>query len=440
MLVLALARPAAAVEPDPTTAARQHFERGYAAAQRGELEVAVTEFERAYATSPNPSVLFNLGQAYASAGRPAEAVETLRRYLELGGDAISADRRALVESLVEYHSRDLAELVLDVAPAGAEVSVDGRVVGVAPFAKPLVVARGAHVVVARLAGHEPRVQTVKMSAKERVSLRVALAPPAPSARLRLTCPVPDVTVALDGRPVGRTPLATSIAAAPGSRVLELARPGYVPVRRALELRPGEDTSTSCALRATRPDRSFARLALTHPAGTRAILDELPFTGQPIPPGRHRLVVTGPGFEPAERALALPAGTVSRVTVLPPPSGDVASRELAERGSTQRFVAYVAAGTGLALGATALGIYLYNNGKYAAWQRDSRAFTRDYARDPRTAPPERLDALLAGERSIRNRDALALGAGVLGGALLSAAVGLYVTALPSEPALTVTGSF
>jgi hypothetical protein len=402
--------------------------------------VAVTEFERAYATSPNPSVLFNLGQAYASAGRAVEAVETLRRYLELGGAAVAADRRTLVESLIEYHSRSLAELVLDVTPAGAEASVDGRVVGIAPFTRPLRVVRGARVLVVRLAGHQPYVQPLELRSGERVSVRVALTPGAPSARLRVTCPIPDVAVTLDGRPMGRTPLTTAIAAMPGTRVLELARPGYVTERRTLELRAGDDTATPCALRATAPDRSFARLALTHPTGTRATLDDRPFTGHPIPPGRHRLVVSGPGFDRVERAVTLPAATVSRLTVLPPPSGDVASRELTERASTQRVVAYVAGGTGIALGATALGLYLYNNGKYAAWQRDSEAFTRDYARDPRTAPPERLDALLAGERSIRNRDALALGAGVLGGALLSAAVGLYVTALPNEPALTVTGSF
>jgi hypothetical protein len=437
-LAFTLARPAAAADSEPTVLARQHFERGYAAAQRGELELAVLEFERAYAARPNASVLFNLGQAYASAGRAAEAVSTLKRYLELSGSNVPPDRRALVDSLIEYHSRALGEVQLDVSPAGAEVTLDGRSVGLAPFAEPLKVLRGTHVLVATLEGHERHVQSFELKANERVPLEVSLVRSAPSARVRVTCAVPDVDVSLDGRRVGRTPLQAAIATLPGARVLELGRAGYFTERRTLELRAGGDAEIPCTLRATAPTPSFARLALTHPAGTRATLDERPFTGQPVPAGRHRLVVSGPGFERVERMVTLPSGGVTTLSVLPPVAGVAASRELAERGTTQRVVSYVLGGTGLALGATALGLFVYNNGEYERWQRDGTAFTRDYARDPRLAPPERLDALLADEREIRNRDALAIGAGALGGALVAGAVGLYLTAGSSEPALTITG--
>lgn len=437
-LLLALARAAPAAEPNATALARQHFERGYAAAQRGELEVAVAEFEGAYAASPNSSVLFNLGQAYASAGRAVDAVQTLERYLELGGTAIPAERRTQVEALITYHSRSLGDLALEVAPAGAEVTLDGRNVGTAPFAAPLRVPRGTHTVVVTLPGYERRLESFEARAGERAALRIELVPIAPSARLRVTCAVPDVAVALDGSVIGRTPLRAPVAALPGPRVLELERAGYVTERRTLELPPGGDAEVTCGLRPTRPTAAFARLSLTHPIGTLPSLDGQPFAGQAVPPGRHRLVVTGSGFERSERTVTLAPGAVTRLTVVPHRSGSVASRELEQRGDTQRVVSYVFGGAGLALVGTALGLFIYNNGQHAEWEEDSAAFKQAYAADPTQASLTRLDALLVEERAIRNRDALALGAGVLGGALLCTAFGLYLTAPAGEPSLTVTG--
>jgi tetratricopeptide (TPR) repeat protein len=428
---------ASAADGDATVVARQHFERGYAAAQRGELELAVTEFERAYAASPNPSVLFNLGQAYASAGRPAEAVETLERYLKLAGDSIPSDRRALVNELIAYHSRTLGEIMLDVSPPGAEVTLDDRSLGAAPFARPVRVIRGRHTVVVSKSGYERHVDSLAVDAGARLSFQFTLEPIPPSARLRVSCVLPDVAVAIDGRTVGRTPL-RALAAIPGAHELELSRPGYVTLRRTLTLRAGEDAETPCELRPAPKTSAFARLVLNHPAGTSAWLDGQSFEGQAVPAGRHHLLVAGPGFERTESAVNLAPGVVSEVTILPSPAGAAASEELTERKRTQRIVAYAAGGAGLALGATAIALFVYNNRAYADWQKESDEFTRDYAEDPALAPPERLDALLADERAIRNRDALAVGAGVLGGALLAAGVVLYVTARPTEPTLKVTG--
>ena len=76
--VLCVAGAARAQEaPNPSEAAR-HFDRGYLLAQQGSLEAAIAEFKQAYALSPHPSVLYNLGQAYAASGRAVEAVQTLR--------------------------------------------------------------------------------------------------------------------------------------------------------------------------------------------------------------------------------------------------------------------------------------------------------------------------------------------------------------------------
>src|SRR5262245_35959210 len=57
--------------------AKLHFDRGLEEAHDGNLDVAVAEFEKSLAFQSHPTVLFNLGEAYAALGRPVEAVDRL---------------------------------------------------------------------------------------------------------------------------------------------------------------------------------------------------------------------------------------------------------------------------------------------------------------------------------------------------------------------------
>ncbi len=78
-LVAAFAVPASA---DVRTEARRHFRRGMDLVTRGQLEAGILELEVAYRTLPHPNVLYNIGRAYAEAGRYSEAIEHFERYLE----------------------------------------------------------------------------------------------------------------------------------------------------------------------------------------------------------------------------------------------------------------------------------------------------------------------------------------------------------------------
>ncbi|HJL00164.1 MAG TPA: TonB-dependent receptor [Polyangiaceae bacterium LLY-WYZ-15_(1-7)] len=66
---------------DVRTEARRHFRRGMQLIADGSLDEGIEELELAYETLPHPNVLYNIGRAYAEAGRYQDALEYFERYL-----------------------------------------------------------------------------------------------------------------------------------------------------------------------------------------------------------------------------------------------------------------------------------------------------------------------------------------------------------------------
>jgi len=170
-----LASPAPAAHAQSADdAARQHFERGYEAAQKGSFEQAIEEFKLAYAASPNFSVLFNLGQAYGAAGRPVQAARTLARYLTIGGAAVDAEQRRTAQELIAYYRRRIGSIRIGALPAGALVALDGEELGSAPFGEPIEAAAGRHALTVRAVGYQPFVASFDVSAGQITSVDPAL--------------------------------------------------------------------------------------------------------------------------------------------------------------------------------------------------------------------------------------------------------------------------
>lgn len=155
--------------------ASRHFERGYLLAQQGSLEAAIDEFNQAYTLQPHPSVLYNLGQAYAASGRAVEAVETLSRFLEQA-PAADGERRAQAAALMEYQAQRIGVVSLTVTPDDTSISVDGVARGRSPLAKPLELVAGSHALVLARPGYQTRVETVQVVGKAQLGLALVLQP------------------------------------------------------------------------------------------------------------------------------------------------------------------------------------------------------------------------------------------------------------------------
>lgn len=439
-LVVAAHVASAARADDHAADAKRHYARGVELVRDSLYAEAAVEFEAAYRAKPHFAVLYNLGQSYVALGRPVEALDALERYLRDGGSDIKPDRRDQITAELARQRGRVGLLALRIAQQGATVRVDGRELGRAPLA-PVRLAVGAHMVELSLAGFTPRVVEVKIVGEETSTVELSLAPVAPpaippaSGLVAATCPLADVVVELDGRPVGKAALSQPFGAAAGAHTVRFSRPGYATTSRAVAVRPNELVAVACDLVPERPlaPAHAARLLLRASEPSAAVsLDgaALPADGV-VPMGAHEVAVSAPGFHPARRGVALAAGVTHALEVTLVPT-DAFRASYEGRALARRRLAYAALGVGLAGVAAGAYLWRYNDGRHDRWQEEDDRLSAGYASKP--PRPADLDQRQAANddliRSIQRTDKVTVGL-LAGGAVLST-VGVVLWAAGDDP--------
>jgi tetratricopeptide (TPR) repeat protein len=177
-LSVALPAPARADDTPATHEAAKHFQRGVALYGETDYRAALVEFKRAYATSPNVAVLYNVGETEYQLQDYASALSTFERYL---GEASPTDpHRAEVEGTVEILRARVGHLAISTNPPGADVTVDDVAVGKTPLDKSVLVSIGRRKVVAALPGRPPISRYVDVAADDTVPVALFLPAPEPS--------------------------------------------------------------------------------------------------------------------------------------------------------------------------------------------------------------------------------------------------------------------
>lgn len=179
--------PGFADEPQQQAAAG-HFERGVELYREGSLDAALVEFERAYEAVPDYRVLYNIAQVQSQRGEYVEAIEALQLYLRQGGDGIDAARRAEVDEDLSKLNGRVAKLWVESNAEGAEVFVNGKLAGVLPLSRPILVNAGVCDVRVSKSGFEQRSHQVKVAGGEQPRLSI------PLAALAITAPSPAAGV------------------------------------------------------------------------------------------------------------------------------------------------------------------------------------------------------------------------------------------------------
>lgn len=146
-----------------TNEARQAFQTGVQAYAEQHYAEALESFRTAYRIRPHPSVLVNIANCYVALNRPQDAISTFERFLNDPTVAPSPQQRTEIETALAEARRHLATINVLVFPPGAEVYLDGDLVGTAPLRRPLQTGPGPHVIEARSAGggsvqHQARVE------------------------------------------------------------------------------------------------------------------------------------------------------------------------------------------------------------------------------------------------------------------------------------------
>ncbi len=404
----------------PSTAvggsARAHFTHGLAHAEQGQLETALQEFEAAYALQPHYSVLYNIGQAEAALGRPANAVRAFERYLLEGANRLSEQRRDEVRALLATNRARLGELRVVVHDATTRVWLDGVELNHGLLTKPLSVAIGKHSLLFSNGGGAPRARQVTVDPTGTTEVRLEPTPPAAptsaATLLRVTCELPGFEVYVDATKAGVTPLLEPLVVPAGPKAVRLSRPGYLQTTRRVFTTVTGPVVVSCEPR-PEPilDPSVRATLVVHatPSDAEVFVDGQRFLGAALPFGAHKVRVQRDGFVPSQKYISLPVQQVTNYAVQLRATEAHRLREKAE-ASRRNALGFASAGAGLAFALGGLSVFVWNNGRYRDW-RDHRASESQGSQLQTVASLQRADDVAFG--------CLALGTGLLatGGWLL-----------------------
>lgn len=185
--IILLAKSPADVPVPPVSSealAGSAIERGIAHLRHDEYEDALREFLAARALFPTPRATAEIGLAEHALGRLPAAERHLTEALAAADDRwVRTRRRDLEASLKEIASR-LGTLDIQGFPPGAEIRIDGQVVGALPLRRPLRWPLGNVTVEVTSPGFQPFSQAVAVQANQLVAVWAELRdlrPPAPAA-------------------------------------------------------------------------------------------------------------------------------------------------------------------------------------------------------------------------------------------------------------------
>jgi tetratricopeptide (TPR) repeat protein len=164
---IAQAEPNAAANAE----AAKHFQRGVTMYNEADYRAALVEFRRAYETSPNAAVLYNIGQTYYQLQNYAAALVALGRYLTEAGP--SASHRREVEATVDTLQSRVGKVAITTSLPGADITVDDELVGKTPLDEPVLVSIGRRKITALRDGRVTETRFVDVAAGDTVNVALA---------------------------------------------------------------------------------------------------------------------------------------------------------------------------------------------------------------------------------------------------------------------------
>lgn len=165
---------ASAIASAQAESAQELIDRALALREEGRDEEALALFQRAHELEASAQTLAQIALAEQALGRFREAERDLVSALQQGGPFITRHRSTLEEALETIRGH-LGELELTGGVDGAEVRVNGDVVGTLPL-PPIAVEAGLAVVEIEAPGYMPYQRQVEIAPRERARREVTLVP------------------------------------------------------------------------------------------------------------------------------------------------------------------------------------------------------------------------------------------------------------------------
>jgi tetratricopeptide (TPR) repeat protein len=183
----AVARPwAANVSEEKQHAALGLYEDGNKLFEEGRHAEALARYREALGAWDHPAIRYNAAVALILLDQPLAAHENLELALRHGPAPFSPDTFQQAQTYRKLLGAQLTHLTISCAEAGAEVTLDGRVLFVGPGSAKQWILPGAHQLVARKAGFLPDTRSVSLVAgratREQLSLHEIRSLPAKTER------------------------------------------------------------------------------------------------------------------------------------------------------------------------------------------------------------------------------------------------------------------
>jgi hypothetical protein len=174
LAILAQTSPATG-DPQAKAQAQELLSQGTKLYQQGDVAGALEKFNAAYAAYASPKLMFNIAQANRDLSRHVEALEAFERFLVGAADA-SPEAVADARQSVAQLQRKLGRIQIDCDTTGAEVSVDGKSVGLIPLPDPIWATPGRHQVTAKQASTTPAIEDVDVSVGSLSTVTIRMLP------------------------------------------------------------------------------------------------------------------------------------------------------------------------------------------------------------------------------------------------------------------------
>jgi tetratricopeptide (TPR) repeat protein len=159
---------------DNRTRARTLFGEGVTAYEEGRFREALSAFEQAYRLAPHPTVRVNMANCFEQLGQYVEALFNYKRFLEETEENTDNDRRDEVALAVARLTPRVGNLVLEVTPHTANITVDGRSPKRAPGGGGYPMVAGVHSLRVTAPGFEPLERAVDVKGGVDTQLSLSL--------------------------------------------------------------------------------------------------------------------------------------------------------------------------------------------------------------------------------------------------------------------------
>ena len=189
-----------------------------------------------------------------------------------------------------------SRLTLTSSPSGANVAIDGKEIGITPWAGEMRPGNHKVLVVSKGFIKEERIVQVQPSRDADVTFALNREPG--PGKLHIETEPPEAVVSIDGQQAGTSPYTGELA--PGEHLLEVANDGYKTIQQQLQLDSGQQLSLKLALQQAQAGQVPPLVAVaSDPQGAQLFLDGKLVGPTPIKarstPGPHEIKLGLDGY-------------------------------------------------------------------------------------------------------------------------------------------------